>query len=57
MVAGADKILKDRALQLRRAVLHAECTSHLLLLQTEQVGEWQYHIFLEWPNGFSCISC
>lgn len=57
MVARADKSLKDRALQLHHAVLRAERTSHLLRLQTEQVGEGQCHIFLEWPNGFSCVSC
>lgn len=56
MVVQADKSLKDRPLQLHCAVLHSERTSRLLHLQTEQVGEWRYHIFFEWPNGFSCIS-
>lgn len=56
MAVQADKSLKDRALQLHCAVLHSERTSRLLHLQTEQVGQWRYHIFLEWPNGFSCIS-
>lgn len=56
MAAQADKSLKDMALQLHHAVLHGECTSRLLS-KPEQVGEWRYHISLEWPNGFSCAPC
>lgn len=31
--------------------------SHLLPFRAQQAAEWQDHIFLEWPNGFSYISC
>lgn len=34
-----------------------EPITHLLPSWTEQAGEWQGYIFLEWPNGFSYISC
>lgn len=57
VVVWADKGFEDRAVQLPHAELHGEPISHLLPFQTEQAGEWQDYIFLEWPNGFSSISC
>lgn len=57
VVVWAEKDLEDRSVQLPPAKLHGEPISHLLPLRTEQAGEWQDYIFLEWPNGFSYIPC